>query len=97
MPFKPEPDLFGIGYLILLVVLIGALIVVLYFKKKKWNDRKGVELGSKVQVIDKIYLDNKTKLFVIKCHDDEFFVVSNSNAVSISEKVDSAGKRKKDG
>ncbi len=88
MPFKPETNVFSFEYIILISILIVVFFIAVYFKKKTSKDNKILNVESKVEVLDKIYLDNKTKLFVVKCHGNEFFVVSNANSVSISEKID---------
>lgn len=85
MEFKPPVNVFSAEYIIILLFLIVACSLSLYFswyKKKNSSD-----FLSKAKVLDKAYLDNKVKMYVVEYENKKFIVVENGSAITISEQM----------
>ncbi|QUJ68526.1 hypothetical protein KDD30_05270 [Photobacterium sp. GJ3] len=74
------------GYFLLIAFLFLTLILVTWYKRKL-NHQEG-KANSKIRVLEKAFLDNKTKLFVIEYEGSKHFIVSNSASVSVSQKIE---------
>lgn len=86
MGFKSAENLIGFEYIFLIIFLIVSLVLVSWYKKRL--DRSTGKQNSKLKVLEKAYLDNKTKVFVVEYENQKHFVVSNSSSISISPKLD---------
>ncbi|GAB6260276.1 hypothetical protein PSSHI_05180 [Photobacterium sp. R1] len=87
MIFKEVDSVLTPGYFLLIIFLILTLILVTWYKRK--NAHNEGKLNSKVRVLEKAFLDNKTKIFVIEYEGSKHFIVSNSTSVSVSQKIES--------
>lgn len=85
MAFKPSVNVFGFEYFIIILLLVVAFAVSLYVNsRKKKNDS---ELLSKAKILDKAYLDNKVKMYVVEYETKKFIIIENGNAITISEPI----------
>ncbi|WP_217531908.1 hypothetical protein [Vibrio metschnikovii] len=85
MEFKPPVNFFSAEYIIILLLLIVTFSLSFYFSWYKKKNSLG--LLNKAKVLDKAYLDNKVKMYVVDYDSKKFIVVENGSAITISEQI----------
>ncbi len=85
MNFKSSVDLFSFNYVILIIFLVVFFLVSVYFQRK--NKRKFSKSFDKVNLIEKAYLDNKLKMYIVEYENKKFIIVDNGNSITISESL----------
>ncbi|MEZ8082554.1 hypothetical protein [Enterovibrio norvegicus] len=85
MAFKPTTDALSAGYFLILLILIIAFLVSLYVSKR--NKGNGSNILGKAKILDKAYLDNKVKMYVVEYEGKKFIIVENGSAITISENI----------
>lgn len=85
MEFKPTVNIFSTEYIIIMLLLIVVFSLSVYFTKR--SRKNGSDLLSKAKILDKAYLDNKVKMYVVEYESKKFIVVENGSAITISEQI----------
>ena len=81
----------SIEYILVLFLLVIILVFVPYISRTKIGKR--IKDVNKIKIKEKVYLDNKTKLYVVDYEGRELFIASNSSSISIT--VDNAHQENK--
>lgn len=85
MDFKPAVIVFSTEYIIIMLLLIFVFSLLVYFTKR--SRKNGSDLLSKAKILDKAYLDNKVKMYVVEYESKKFIIVKNGSAITISEQI----------
>ncbi len=85
MEFKSPANVFSAEYIIILLLLVVIFFITFYFNRRTKGN--GSDLLNKAKVLDKTYLDNKVKMYVIEYENKKFIVVENGSAITISEQM----------